>query len=682
MEIEAIPPSPLSSSSSSSSSPSSLYGSNDSYNKNMKANPQKKIQHLKKKNSKSLLSPKQLYLFFVLMGAGVLFPYNALLSSSDYFAQTHSEEADVAGQLAASCLTALLITTLMLLPLSSPSSSADGGKNNMVDILSNPWKSPSKRILTGFLLSTALLFLLSVSLFYKKGNLSMTSLNIIASLFGIADAVSQSGLYVLAAKYHNPAFSAAVTFGSATSGLLVTVLSLITRAFFAHMIHNDDNNTENKEGGEEEESLRQGCALLFGICTIVILSCVYSLFRVMADWCARGGSWDNTHADKEASSLSPVEQQQGESVNERSPVLLHLHHTTNESVEVGNGNGDDSVSSIELPNFHTNYSDYSNVHHDDDDDEKVIKSTLSNTIQYRTNKPFKPTTLYNNKIYKQFTNHPKIQIYIATLSKTWKPTLSMFLNYFVTLSLFPGTIASIQSSSVEGKFQLGSWLTIVLLAVFNGADMIGRYILNVECGGLASLLLQEEVVLEEEEDEYNNNGCRRENDCDGGDVMLNEDILPGTHDITKKNDEQDVENANKAFATTTTSLHTGNKVKQQKRKHHPNYNILVWYQTLLRFLFFPIIAYCILPPIFQKASTTATPFISSDIIRCILVFIFGITNGFITCANFMITPTMVTREEERDASSFLLLLALYSGLTCGAYFGLVVDLFLTWCKGG
>nr|CAB3454629.1 unnamed protein product [Digitaria exilis] len=59
--------------------------------------------------------------------------------------------------------------------------------------------------------------------------------------------------------------------------------------------------------------------------------------------------------------------------------------------------------------------------------------------------------------------------------------LHMFLIYALTLSIFPGFIAEdLRSHS------LGSWYALVLIASYNAGDLIGRYLLLVECIKLTS----------------------------------------------------------------------------------------------------------------------------------------------------------------------------------------------------
>lgn len=59
--------------------------------------------------------------------------------------------------------------------------------------------------------------------------------------------------------------------------------------------------------------------------------------------------------------------------------------------------------------------------------------------------------------------------------------LDMFLIYILTLSIFPGFL-----SEDTGKHSLGSWYAIVLIAMYNVWDLVGRYVPLVKCLKLES----------------------------------------------------------------------------------------------------------------------------------------------------------------------------------------------------
>ncbi|KAL4390278.1 hypothetical protein AHAS_Ahas03G0129100 [Arachis hypogaea] len=54
--------------------------------------------------------------------------------------------------------------------------------------------------------------------------------------------------------------------------------------------------------------------------------------------------------------------------------------------------------------------------------------------------------------------------------------IDLFLIYSLTLSIFPGFL-----SEDTGKHSLGDWYALVLIAMYNGFDLIGRYIPLVKC---------------------------------------------------------------------------------------------------------------------------------------------------------------------------------------------------------
>jgi len=55
--------------------------------------------------------------------------------------------------------------------------------------------------------------------------------------------------------------------------------------------------------------------------------------------------------------------------------------------------------------------------------------------------------------------------------RLWKHAGAVFVNYWVTLSIFPGVLAEdIQSAALK------SWFSLVLITVYNIADMIGKMV--------------------------------------------------------------------------------------------------------------------------------------------------------------------------------------------------------------
>jgi hypothetical protein len=62
------------------------------------------------------------------------------------------------------------------------------------------------------------------------------------------------------------------------------------------------------------------------------------------------------------------------------------------------------------------------------------------------------------------------------LARVWRPSLSLFLLYVVTLSIFPGFLAEDVHSA-----ELGDWYPIILITLFNAADLAGKNLPLVHC---------------------------------------------------------------------------------------------------------------------------------------------------------------------------------------------------------
>jgi hypothetical protein len=176
------------------------------------------------------LSESTLRLLFLCLGMGTLFAYNAFLSCVDYF-EAVNPDVNVSSQMVSCLLTTLLITTIMLLPISH-------GKQQSTDSSSSSFlSSPANRTTLGFALTVVLLLALILP---KTSDPSITLLNILSSGLGLADALAQSGIYVMAASYGNPIYTAAVVIGSALSGLVVSMLRLVTRKIWESEVEGDD----------------------------------------------------------------------------------------------------------------------------------------------------------------------------------------------------------------------------------------------------------------------------------------------------------------------------------------------------------------------------------------------------------------------------------------------------------
>lgn len=491
------------------------------------------------------LSESTLRLLFLCLGMGTLFAYNAFLSCVDYF-EAVNPDVNVSSQMVSCLLTTLLITTIMLLPISH-------GKQQSTDSSSSSFlSSPANRTTLGFALTVVLLLALILP---KTSDPSITLLNILSSGLGLADALAQSGIYVMAASYGNPIYTAAVVIGSALSGLVVSMLRLVTRKIWESEVEGDDG-------------LRNGAMALLWLVWLFNGALVF-----MSRWLKKD-----------------VEQmEETRRIDKEREVELGEVERNSQSMEYEYG------------------------------------SNAESPYQSRSRSPAK-SQHQNVSLPSEHVSKDRLSwytFYWTTFQQQRKPIISSFFNFFITLSLFPSTVASIPSS--EGWITLGDWMPVVLVAVFNGGDFLGRIPLWFEQGKIYNMVMARRVVVER---------------C----------TTTATQDQGSDKDKSGVE------------------TKERIKLNH--YNSFIWYPTFARVVFYPLLILCRLP-------LEPHPIIHSDIFPVMIVFLLGISNGFIQCANFTVAPSLETCEKRRNATSLLLLLSIYLGLMLGAYFGLVVDAIVT-----
>jgi len=395
--------------------------------------------------------------------------------------------------------------------------------------------------------------------------------------------VSESGLYVYSSTIDSRC-TAAVAFGAASSGLLASLLRMTTKSVFS----------------DTESGMRWSSSLFFGMSSLVMVGCLVALRITMrleerVREAFGTGSKDIPTDNNCVSGLNLMNASLGEgtrlSERKREDVgLLKKGTVTNQDSQIFFPSDDETEidEGYESSTYSTgtrtsleNATKNRTIHTPGFIDDESISKELSRTMSF-------------------FPYLLDLSLYKETISVTWQPTAAAFFNFFVTLSLFPGTITTIKSTN-----GLGYWFPVVLTMVFNLFDCIGRAILISK--NVAARLL-----------------CA---------------------------------NGRKAADYRTVVVQPGHEL--------PSFVPLVGIPCLARILFFPAICVCVRPL-----------WISSDLIRCILVACFAVTNGFITAACFMVGPAMVYDQRHKDAASLLILLAGYLGLALGGFFGMFLDTVL------
>jgi hypothetical protein len=67
-----------------------------------------------------------------------------------------------------------------------------------------------------------------------------------------------------------------------------------------------------------------------------------------------------------------------------------------------------------------------------------------------------------------------LKVYIDALKVCWRPVLACFINFFITLSLFPGVALAMESEALD------HWMPVILITLFNLFDTISRIILTFD----------------------------------------------------------------------------------------------------------------------------------------------------------------------------------------------------------
>lgn len=177
------------------------------------------------------------YLGMIVLGTGVLFPYNTMLAASDYYQNTWEGRN-------------LEFYAPLVISISSPFMQLAMVK------LSN-FFSYSSRINTSFFINSILVVLLPLSVIVLSNNTSFYAALILMLAIGTVNAILQSTLFAFGAMFP-PAYTQAIMAGNGWSGVIVSATRMIIKAVFP----------SNKDG------YRDGAIVYFSISGLVTLICI------------------------------------------------------------------------------------------------------------------------------------------------------------------------------------------------------------------------------------------------------------------------------------------------------------------------------------------------------------------------------------------------------------------------
>ncbi|KAL2650340.1 hypothetical protein R1flu_018468 [Riccia fluitans] len=280
-----------------------------------------------------------------ILGCVMLFPWNALLTINDYYYVVFPNDHPSR------------VFTVIYEPLALAVT--------LIFLYYEARASTKWRVVSGFFLFTTVILLFIVVDLVTHGDGGIGAFVVMCLLiaaFGIADGVAQGGL-VGELAYMHPTYMQSYTAGLAASGVISSVLRLVTKASF----------------GDSNFGLRKGALVFLGLAGAVEISGLVLYILIFP----------------------------------RIPAVRHYR-------EKAFSQGSLAVADV----FHTG-----------------------------------ERTQEERKSVKQL------------IAETWDFNLALVLIYTLSLSIFPGFLYE-----DTGKHKLGSWYALVLIAMYNGADLVGRYI--------------------------------------------------------------------------------------------------------------------------------------------------------------------------------------------------------------
>ncbi|KAL3701357.1 hypothetical protein R1sor_019379 [Riccia sorocarpa] len=284
-----------------------------------------------------------------ILGCVMLFPWNSLLTINDYYYVVFPSDHPSR------------VFTVIYEPV--------GLAVTLIFLYYEARASTKWRVISGFFLFTTAIILIIVVDLVSHGDGGTGALAIMCLLiatFGMADGVAQGGL-VGELAYMHPTYMQSYTAGLAASGVISSVLRLITKAAF----------------GDSSFGLRKGALVFLGLAGAVEIIGLGLYILVFP----------------------------------RIPAVRHYH-------EKAYLQGSLAVADV------------------------IEKAPGEGDRTHEERKSVKQLTV-----------------------ETWDFNLALVLIYTLSLSIFPGFLYE-----DTGKHKLGSWYALVLIAMYNGADLIGRYV--------------------------------------------------------------------------------------------------------------------------------------------------------------------------------------------------------------
>mmetsp|Transcript_43794 Transcript_43794/g.93114 ORF Transcript_43794/g.93114 Transcript_43794/m.93114 type:complete len:584 (-) Transcript_43794:225-1976(-) len=374
---------------------------------------------------------------FTLLGLAPLYPFNAILSSTDWFEYVLPETSNVSGLLSEAKLITSIVTTFFILAFASPKDDTkvdNGGEekpyfSRWAEAITTSLTSLEFRTYLGIIIMGAPM--LAFALIYP----TQTQAIVLSVIVGVGDAMVQTGIFPLAGAVH-PRCTAAASLGGAVAGLVAGLVRLGTKAAFPMM------------------DMRLSSSVFFGIATAFMVLCalaLYAVTRMKEELICAFFQREYARNCKSVLLNTMAVRVMLEEESETDEELQASTTITEQDIEECQSGKEKNVLKGNDPNSATSQ-----------DELPTTSNELDRSVSESSHEQNKPRT--SSALMEDMT------VYRIALRCAWLPILIQFVNFFISLSLFPGVVLSMTSES------LGSYFTTLLVTVYNAGDTLGRLV--------------------------------------------------------------------------------------------------------------------------------------------------------------------------------------------------------------
>ena len=258
---------------------------------------------------------------------------------------------------------------------------------------------------------------------FPAGVGTLTAMLILVALCGAADGAAQGALFGEAASL-DPRYTQALVAGTAISGISVSLLRIITKAFVPGT----------------PQGLRASADLYFLIAAATCLACILIYTTILP----------RLNRARYHSPTIIVHISDGEEEEESSRWLRDPEQMSDSVLNDNRAAGGDRNTSKDRSNLPTVDSTSDLIPEEERD---LINSERSGLVHFEQ------------------CSTPQPPSYLAVAWEVSYLVAALVVIYLVTLSIFPGVLAEDVAS-----IRLGSWYPVILMAVFNAADCIGKWL--------------------------------------------------------------------------------------------------------------------------------------------------------------------------------------------------------------